>query len=101
MGTFINKEAVDAYINERLIWSFAFKNKTSFGIQRYYRCNQVKRHKTSARVIMLLTEDDEHVHLNISKVGIKDEKLKKRMNELYKMGVHKPKKMIEMLEASN
>jgi len=78
MGTFINKEAVDAYINEKLIWSFAFKNKTSFGIQRYYRCNQVKRYRTSTRVIMLITEDDEYLNQNILKIGIKDEKLKKK-----------------------
>jgi len=50
---------------------------------------------------MLITEDDEHLNQKILKIGFKDEKLKKRMNELYKMGVRKPKKMIEMLEASN
>jgi len=59
-ATFINKKAVDAYINVQLIRSF-----TSFGIQRYYRCNPVKRRgdqcpvsiyflsvKTSTRVII-------------------------------------------------
>ena len=36
--------------------------------------------------------DEQHEHINISKFGIKNEQLAKRMQELYKLGISKPKK---------
>ena len=41
---------------------------------------------------------NDHEHQNITNYGIKDKEVARRIQELYKLGVSKPKKILELLD---
>ena len=49
----------------------------------------------------MLMSDDLHEHKNQRVIGIQDETLKKRIEELFNLGIIRPKKMITVLLDEN
>lgn len=109
-ATFVDANAVNTWLSVETTWSYFYTNTTKIGTQVYYRCNIAKRrgaqcpsriyflYSCSSNYVLMFMSIDSHVHINIATNGINDEKLKRRIDELYVLGIIKPKKMIEMLE---
>lgn len=104
------------YVSNQNTWSYFYTNTTKSGTQIYYRCNVVKRRSLSqypvaiylwclqskSTVFVYRTQNDHlHTNENVSKIGLRYAKLKKRIDELFKNGVNKPKKLIEILDDEN
>ncbi|XP_059610305.1 uncharacterized protein LOC132257433 [Phlebotomus argentipes] len=109
--TFSCAESAERVLKEEACWSYRFKNNTSEGAKKYFRCNLARRRGTQcAQEVHLLYEANsprvhlfrttsEHTHDVNEAQGINmDPLVRDEISMLYRHNVRKPKDIWQMLQ---